>query len=335
MEVEKILYTPDWHERLLNFMIKMYPARNKSYLTWWLTNLDNGERDNWERTIILVSHGQIVGCTTAFGAKMLENGKKISIFWEGNTIISNAFRGKGLSRILYGELNLFTNRFTTGFTDIAWKIQPKFMDVFIKLSPVRIYISLNRFVVSALLKKIGIANSCLVENYPDSFHLRKNERLRRIKDFENVAVPEEGAWMNEKAELIRDKEYLKKRFTDIYRAEEYRIYLYEVNEELEGYLVVRKTHIAGIDMLSLVDFRCKCLKSERRIMLAAVKLARWNKIGVIITLTSRDYPLISFRVLRIKMKKKLYTASGDPKMKENTSILITSADSDLDFVYYK
>lgn len=70
-------------------------------------------------------------------------------------------------------------------------------------------------------------------------------------------------------------------------------------------------------------------------MYAVVKLARLNKIGAVITLTSRNYALISFQPLTIKMSKKLYTATGDPEMWEDTNILITSADSDLDFVYYK
>lgn len=69
-------------------------------------------------------------------------------------------------------------------------------------------------------------------------------------------------------------------------------------------------------------------------MLAVVKLAKMNKIGIVITLTSRNYSWISCNPLTIKMKKKLHTATGDPKMMRNENILITSADSDLDFVYY-
>ena len=335
MDVKVILYTPDWHERLLSFMVAEYPSRSSSYLNWWLTNLDNGDQENWNKTIILVMEDKIVGCTTANGMKMLINGREKHVFWRGNTIISNTFRGKGFGKILYKEIDQSTSWFSTGITDVAWEIQPKIMSKFVKLAPVNVYISLNRYILNTTLNKIGFLKFSSKENYPDTFKLGKKEQFVKISDFEKVDMPENGYWMGDGVEFVRDRDFLQKRFVDIYRSQEYHMYTYQVDGKCEGYLVVRKAYLHGIEMLSLVDLRCKQLKWEKRIRLAAVRLARLNKIGIVITLTSRKYSLTAVCPLTFKMSKELHTASGDPGMIENTGLLITSADSDLDFVYYK
>ncbi|BDF55646.1 MULTISPECIES: hypothetical protein [Butyricimonas] len=334
-EVEKVFYTPEWHEKLLAFMVKEFPTRNIFYLDWWLKNLDKEEPGDWNKVLLLLFRAEIVGCTTAFFVKILNNNQEKKIFWEGNTIIVKEARGMGLSKILYGEINRFNNRYTTGFTKIAWKIQPKIMDVFTELAPVRVYVSLNRFVINSIFRKLKLCKDNSTENYPETFRLTENELFEKVKDIERFDIPKDGYWMGENVELVRDKEFLKRRFVDIYRRKEYCLYAYFVKGKCEGYLVVRKTCISEIKMLALVDFRCKYLEMEKRMMYAVVKLARLNKIGAVITLTSRNYALISFQPLTIKMSKKLYTATGDPEMWEDTNILITSADSDLDFVYYK
>ena len=156
----------------------------------------------------------------------------------------------------------------------------------------------------------------------------------KVDDVEKTDIPENGYWMDDTVEFVRDRSFLKNRFFNMYRKDEYHMYNYLIDGITKGYLVVRKTRLSGIDMLSLVDFRCSRSIYERRMMLAVVKLAKMNKIGIVITLTSRNYSWISCNPLTIKMKKKLHTATGDPKMMRNENILITSADSDLDFVYY-
>ena len=334
-DIKTVLYTPEWHERLLTFMIAEYPNRSRSYLDWWLTNLDHGKQENWNKTVILMNENKIIGCTTANETRMsLHEGKEKNVFFVANVIISSHFRGKGLSKMLYGHINQFTNWFSTGITDIAWNIQSKLMDVFIKLDPVRVYISLNRFVVTAALKKIGLLRYKPGENYPDTFELNKNELFVKVDDVEKTDIPENGYWMEDTVEFVRDRSFLKNRFFNMYRKDEYHMYNYLIDGITKGYLVVRKTRLSGIDMLSLVDFRCSRSIYERRMMLAVVKLAKMNKIGIVITLTSRNYSWISCNPLTIKMKKKLHTATGDPKMMRNENILITSADSDLEFVYY-
>lgn len=106
-EVEKVFYTPEWHEKLLAFMVKEFPTRNIFYLDWWLKNLDKEEPGDWNKVLLLLFRAEIVGCTTAFFVKILNNNQEKKIFWEGNTIIVKEARGMGLSKILYGEIKSF------------------------------------------------------------------------------------------------------------------------------------------------------------------------------------------------------------------------------------
>lgn len=90
----------------------------------------------------------------------------------------------------------------------------------------------------------------------------------------------------------------------------------------------------GLNMISLVDYRLSDTKGQRLLLRMVRKIATLNKIGLIITLTSQSrfsqrYPLT------IKTPKKLFGGTTMAELKDGQDFLITSADSDLDFVYYK
>ena len=88
-------------------------------------------------------------------------------------------------------------------------------------------------------------------------------------------------------------------------------------------------------MISLVDYRFHSRKDELRAFKVASKIARLNHIGLVISLSSRDYGNFLTPLL-FKMKKKLNCATGYKEYRDKLNdALFTSADSDLDFVYYK
>ena len=88
-------------------------------------------------------------------------------------------------------------------------------------------------------------------------------------------------------------------------------------------------------MVSLVDFRFRKRDYETRALKAATKVAGTCGIGLVMTLTSRRWGYM-LSPLTIMTKKKLHRAVGMKDYAENfNEMLITSADSDLDFVYYK
>ena len=334
MQTQAISYHSNWHARLLEYMKKVYPHRDIRYLDWWITNIDQSDEKCWEKCIIILYDDEIIGCTTVNDARILIDSEEKRFFSRGNTIVSPDQRGKGISKEIYNQVNLYDNWFSVGVTDIAWKIQPKYVKRFTPIRPVNVYISVNWSICTQLFRKVygGQPATC---QYPEHLSVSHFEELQKVSNISQIAFPSQGQWMKDKAEIVRDKVFFLKRYYDIYNSDKYTIYQYLLRGKSIGYVVVRPTRYKGVEMLSLVDYRFQSRQDEVKAFKAAAKIAKSNNKGLVITLSSREY---TFRLLplTIKMKKKLNCAIGMPKYKECfNDMLITSADSDLDFVYYR
>ena len=336
MEIHVSSYTPEWHNRLLEYMKEVYPHRNTSYFEWWLTNIDHSDEECWEKCTIIMEGSCIIGCTTVNDVLVLMDSTQKKIFFRGNTIISPNQRGKGISKKIYNRVNLYNNWISVGVTDIAWKIQPKYVNEFTPINPVNVYVSLNlfgfvRYHVWRLLRR----NTLKECKFPFYFDLGEKEELMLVEKLEDMTFPKNGKWNEDDFEIIRDKNYFKWRFYDIYRSDKYHIYKYLSDGTTIGYLVLRNIVYKGLDMVSLVDFRFRKRDYETRALKAATKVAGTCGIGLVMTLTSRRWGYM-LSPLTIMTKKKLHRAVGMKDYAENfNEMLITSADSDLDFVYYK
>lgn len=337
MEIQNIHYTPEWHDRLLAFMKSVYPHRNSRYLNWWLENLDKAGSEYWDKSPLILENGkQIVGCTTVNPISIVNHNNTETLFCWGNTIISPNQRGKGISKGLYNERNIFKNWLAIGITDIGWKIQLKYVNTFTPLRPINVYIGINRRIGIQLLKKLFHVSNYSLSNisFPLQLKINGHDEIRRIHNVSEMEIPNNGQWMEDDIEFVRDAEFFQKRFFDIYCAERYGIYQYLSKGKCIGYVILRKTIYKGFEMVSLVDYRFPARKDESRAFKVASKIARLNKIGLVIAFSSRDYGNCLYPLL-IKMKKKVTCATGYKDYADKfNNILITSAESDLDFVYY-
>lgn len=336
MGIKVSSYTPEWHNRLLEYMKSVYPYRDIRYLEWWISNIDRSDAECWERCTIILDDEKIVGCTTVNDAHILIDSVESRFFSRGNTIISANLRGKGLSKEIYNRVNLYDNWFSVGVTDIAWKIQPKYVKNFTPIIPVRVYISFSlKGLFSCLLRRLIKHKKDLNSSFPTSFNLNKHEKFVEVKNVGLLNIPKDGCWTSDAVEIVRDESFFKKRYEDIYCYERYHIYQYISEGNIEGYIVLRSTAYKGLDMISLVDFRFSNRNDETKALKAAVKVANFCGIGLVITLSSRDWGN-KLSPLTIKTKKKLHSAVGIKDITDKfNEMLITSADSDLDFVYYK
>lgn len=334
MQTELVTYTPLLHDRLQDYMQYVYPYRDIRYLEWWLSNIDSGDEEDWAKCYLVMEGDDVIGCTSANPVELLWKNERYKFSFIGNTIISTEKRGLGISKSLYNTVNLYSNWLSVGITDIAWKIQPKYVKNFTPISPVRIYITANINVLGQLFKRLFKSNGKGEKHFvmPEQIKVRNNAFFVKVNDVGRIDVPQSGRWTGDKVELIRDKEYLNKRFFDIYCADRYGVYKFEKDGKLEGYIVLRKMYYAGFDMVSVVDYRFMDCHDERQAFAAANKLAKTNNIGFVFGMSSRKYGFIGFPFLVI-MPKKLNCAVGTKEI-DFGDMLVTSADSDLDFVYY-
>lgn len=327
----KIVYYTSLHsEPLKSFLYKNFPRRDRRYLDWWIEQSQNIEKGLQDRTFMIVDESkQIVACSTALWTKMRNRSKVLDMYWEGNTIVDPNYRGKGIGRMIYVQMDKFRDRCTTGFTEAAYAIQPKIIKNFKKLSSVYVYISLNPYFIKSLFDRLAGKKE---PNWMFSHKMEVNHiTFDRVDDIESFQFTVDGFWQNDEVELIRDKDFIKRRFVDIYK--KYIIYQAKVKNETVGYFVVRPAKYKGFNLLALVDFRFKNERVHKSIMKAMNIIAIKNRIGMCITLTSLKKKRLSFECT-IRMPKVLYGGTTMAELKEDDFILITSADSDLDFVYY-
>ena len=337
MSIEVNNYNPSLHNQLMDYMISEFPFRNKKYLEWWLSNIKDASLDCWDKCIIIKENEKIIGCTTVNELIVNADNTNIVFFSTSNTIVSPSQRGKGISKIIYKVRNDYKNWIGLGITDIAWKILPKYVENFTPIRPINVYIGLNRQIVIQLLKKqFSISNSSLTDfSFPRNLRIDKEDEVQKIEKVSEIDFPINGHWTEDDVELVRDGVFFQKRFFDIYCAQRYGIYQYISKNRCIGYVIIRRTQYKGLEMVSLVDYRFHSRKDELKAFKVALKIANINRIGLVIALSSRKYGF-SFSPFMIKMKKKLNCAIGmKDKVNQFNNMLITSADSDLDFVYYK
>ena len=333
MNIKNNTYSPECHKAIFEYLCKIYPSRPKQYLDWWLTVIDGAGEECWNKVVYITDDDRIIGCSLASVFRIYVENKVETYFTSGNTILNPEYRGKGLSKYFYEQVNEFDNWIRVGFTDVAFKVMPRFVKSFTPINPVNVYISVNRAIVGQLFRKL-LHKKTNWKGFPTDISIGGNNRLKKIDNPEMLTIPPDGHWTNDEAEFVRDKDFIKNRFFEIYCSDRYGIYECLFADKSIGYIVLRKAVYSSYEMLSLVDYRFYSRKDETKAFNAVSRLARYNNIGLVITLTSRNYKPQLFP-LTIKMKKKLGCATGmKSKLAIFNKMLITSADSDLDFVYY-
>jgi len=316
-------------------MREVYPYRSDRYLDWWLTNIDNSGKTCQDKCVVVLENNKIIGCTTVNVLDVNESNGRKRLFAQGNTILLSDYRGKGISRKIYERYN-YPDWITFGFTDIAWKIQPRYVKNFTPINPVNVYVSFNVWgFIKGHIWRILRRKTLKECEFPPYINWDGGQELVLVKDLNDISFPKDGKWNEDDFEIVRDKAYFQKRFLDIYCSEKYHIYVFMVSGKIVGYVVLRNTVYKKLDMVSLVDFRFYKRKDEIKALKAATKIAGQCGIGLVITLTSRHWGN-RLLPLTIQTKKKLNNAVGTTEYTDKfNEMLITSADSDLDFVYYK
>lgn len=325
-------YSPNLHKQLLAFMCSQYENRSPEYLEWWLSNLDKGGVDVWNTTVIAYYDNRIVACCTSNPFMLKIRDEVCPMFYESNTIVSPEVRGYGIGKKLYSEIIKHKNRITIGLTKSAYIIQTQKINGNYPILDVRVYVSANRYSLRSIINKFLNRTHNIV--FPEKINVAgcSFTIVKNAKDLNEF--PENGIWLNDNVELIRSKEWLRSRFINIYRKQDYFIYTIHKDNSLVGYAVYRKGKIYGVEFISIVDFRCRNIQDEKYVTKIANKIAKANKIGFTFCMSSRLHPIIRFAPFTIRLRKKIKNVTVVEGIKDK-EILFTSADSNLDFVYYE
>ena len=296
-----------------------------------MAHIDSGSESEWQKCFIVTEEEEIIGCTTAIPCELIREGIRGNFYLRGNTIISPEKRGRGTSKLLYDKVNSYNDWLSIGITDIAWKIQPKYVKNFTPIKPINVYVAANGWILPELVRRLLKRKPCTME-FPGEISMPHGDTFVHIKDVKELAFPENGRWTTDQVELVRDEAYIQKRYFDVYCAERYAIYKYEKQGKTSGFVVLRRMVYSGFVMVSVVDYRFADRDDERKAFRLAQKVARRNKVGFVFAMSSRKYRFLGCPFL-ITTPKKLNCATGNKEI-DFKDILFTSGDSDLDFVYY-
>lgn len=321
-----VTYNPELRASVLEFLLKAYPDRNRKYFELWLSDLERGGCDYWEKTGIILVNNEIVGITMA-NPSLIKNfqGKELRVYCGANTIIKKEYRGKGLAKYLYELKKTPIEWCTPGITKMGLSSYNRYNIPYYSINPVNVYLAFNH----CLAKKHK-----RVFEYPNRLIIGAGLEAILINTASDVEYPQSGRWTSDEYEYDRSKEYIENRFFLNYRAKEYAMFRIEKNKKQIGYFVVRKAFYK-VNMLSLVDYRFdRSIASLKDVLKFVNKIAVMNNYGCVIVLTSDRLPYFMMFPFVLKTLKKLYCATSNSGIGSSKNLLITSADCDLDYVYY-
>lgn len=318
-------YTPALSGSLYEYMLKVYPNRKPEYLKYWIANIEKGGEQLWKKAVVAFIDDKIVGCTLCSEVTLVNNKKEYLGYFTGNTIISPKYRGMGISAPFYSLCNEYSEWITLGFTRAGENAARRYIGNYYELPPVNVYVSILPWNIIFRPNSFVFNNSFTVEKFS----------LFRVKSADEIKFPSGGKWTCDSFEMKRDKRFIQSRFFDIYCADRYVVYAIIGNGgEQHGYVVFRTTVYKGIRALVVVDYRHDEKVNFIVILKMAYKVANALRLCSIITMSNDSIGKIKLHPLTLNMKQ-LACATGMEDLAKWNKLLVTSADSDLDFVYYR
>lgn len=318
-------YSPQLRLQVLDFLEKIYPYRSKYYFEYWIDNIEESLDKLKSKSVILFDENLIVGVAlpNLFCIKN-KKGETFELFSSCNVIISWEYRGKGLAKYLYETCNGPDKWITLGITNAGVSAYKRYVKHYLPLKDLFVYVTFN---YTLLFPFKHIQDLCKIVN-------KGQLMATQITSIEDLSIPFGESWTEDDFEVVRDYDYLKKRFFDNYRSKEYHVYSVKKGTKPVGYFVVRRTFFK-IPALALVDYRYdkKCI-SLNDLLSMVDKVAVSCRLGATITITSENLHASIFP-FTFKTRKRLTCATNMDALVDSNNFLITSAETDLDFVYYR
>lgn len=336
-----INYTPAYKEKLRNFIRNHFSKQPDEYLDYRLEQITESDEDILYNIIVLDNNDAIIGCNLFFSTKAIINGIEQRIYWSHNTLIDDNHKGDAGTNLVLAIME--KKHFGISLSKYSKKYYKIFKSTF--FSKAHIYYFMNIWVIKNMINFLLRRNNKKIFLFPDEVLVNKCF-FKRIKKSTELNIPNNGYWWKDVLDIdfIRDDKFLSHRFFENFNT--YYFYKLEQKDEImdECYFVVRPILWRKFNILSIVDFRCN-LKNKKQLTLllkAINHVAKKNHIGVIIMRTNLlitalfKTSKINFNLFHpffISRNEKIdIVASNHYLFTNNPTLIVTSADSDGDFI---
>jgi hypothetical protein len=224
--------------------------------------------------------------------------------------------------------------FGTGATNINLKIQKKLGTNFIGIE--YHYFIFNIYFFKLLLTKLKLIGTPDPDKYSFPDKLKSNYKFIKISNVTELNIPNNGYWSDPsiKIDFVRDEHFLRNRFFENFLKYHFYKLEHDGGSELdECYFVVRPVIESGFPVLAVVDFRFDSTKPKqfKFILKAAAMLAKRNRIPLLTVRTSIKLNKLNLYPLIYRTGSKQHL-SAPLTIKTDPRLLVTSADSDTDFI---
>jgi len=333
--VEKKKFTPEYFNKLVIFIKKVYPERKNIEESLKLILFDIPEEKNaFQQTLITINEfDEIVGAMFFWPVKAKVDEFVISAKWAYDLVVLEEYRKTEAGILLTEEWFNNPAIFGIGLTRIAKKIYKRIKIKFI--GKLTVYIKINIFTPNF----IGLVLNLLPQkkiwqyNFPNDITVCQN-RFERIFDSNQLQIINDF-WNNKLIEFSRSRAFLDSRFLQF--KDKYAIYKLirqkaDIKDVNDVYFVVCVTKYKFTNLLHIVDYRFNLQEEKESILLlkAAAKITR--KMNLSATLIKSS--LFQFS----KTLKKNYFIAKNPggdiitklSLKSDIPVFVTSADGDQD-----
>ena len=339
-------YAPEYFDKLLRFIQKEYPERNRieELLRYRLYHLPPKETDWQQNAIIVDDNNEIIAANMYLPTRLVIGDETVDGVWSYDTMVTAHFRNSDASVLLMADTLFRQNCFGLGLSDINTKIQKKIKTRFV--GDLASYMRINLRSTGWLRLCLGITsiknwvakkseNRCL---FPETISIG-TRNFCRVYDEKAIAEPEGEIWNRDAriVEFSRSHAFLKKRFLNF--PKEYAIYLLtdiEISAETDSnsvYFVCRVGRLHGIRVLHLVDYRFKLNRPDNfgLILKAAHRLTcQLHLEATVVRCSLPSLTPILYRH-RFLIKKSGTAITCRIKWPDDYTVFVTSADSDHDF----
>lgn len=331
MENCKIIeYTPEYKEQFFAYLHKTFPSYSPEYLEYSIEHSLKRNPSELSAMLILNEKGEIVGCHQYYNSRALIKGNEETINWGFNTYIDEKYRKDiGLEFIM----TLYAKKgFGIGLSEINREIHKKIKTTFFdglynycQITPRIIYDIFYR-VLPLKTKSLDSINNVKTKQFT----------FNRVTKSNDMRIPNNGFWYKDHIDVdfVRDSDFLNRRFfaNNVF---EYQVFQIADEKAFPCYFVIRTFKFKSYRALYLVDFRYEYgnINQLDSIFKALNIICKKIKCGVLFW-TSND-PLVARKFANKKNVFKRYDdllATRKYHLNKDNSIIVTAADSDVDFL---